>query len=312
LLVRVSSAYADAFRRITFEPTTEPPDKRQSLIQRFALGIDMPAEVFTGMGAANHWSAWQITREAWSAHAEPVAMALCGELTRSLLRPTLKAAGVQDWAEYSVWYDASRVVQHPDRGKDALEAYDRGAIDLAALREAKGFKDNDEMDEDERARWVGVTLGDAGMAMTGVPSPAAPSGFPGNGAEPADTAGGGDDPAAAPDGGPPATEDTNAAAAAIMAFQSERCRERAGARVRGRMANTADKGLAAGVANRSLCADLGRAYVEGLGFDAAALVAGDGDCALAVAMSHGMTPGRARSLVDQAERLAADRLYDSP
>lgn len=306
LLVRVGSDFVDSFRHLRFDQVTDPPDKRRDLIARFALGIDMPAEVFTGMGAANHWSAWQITREAWSAHAEPVAMALCGELTRSLLRPTLKAAGVADWADFTVWYDATRVVQHPDRGKDAMEAYDRGAIDAEALREAKGFDENDKMDDDEYARWVGVQVGDAAMAVDGTPTPAPePAAFP----APADTQPAGGDGNAAPDSGPPSTEDANAAAAAIMAFQVERCRERAGSRVRSRLG---DSPTARGIASRALCAHLGRAHVESLGFTAKQLVSGDGDCALSVSMSHGFSAGRARSLVEQAERIAADRLYAEP
>ena len=55
--------------------------------------------------------------------------------TSSYYRPALREAGAADWETHCIDYDAANIINHPDRGKDAIGKH--------ALREAKGFDDSD-------------------------------------------------------------------------------------------------------------------------------------------------------------------------
>jgi hypothetical protein len=154
------------------DPTQLYPETglRTECIDRIAIGLDMPPEELKGLSDANHWSAWQIDEQSWTAHLKPIAEQLCDDLTASFYRPTLKREGVADWQRYAIRYDAADIINHPDRSKDAKDLHDRGAIGDAALREASGFDDQDEPTEDERNRWLGVRLRDSSVALYGVPA----------------------------------------------------------------------------------------------------------------------------------------------
>lgn len=130
-----------------YDPSRAAVDanERMAVVKRIAIGLDMPPEVLLGVEDSNHWTAWQISEDTWSAHVEPVVIDLCGDLTSSLLRPTLEAEGIQDPpdARYVVWYDESRAVARPDRSKIALEVHAAQALSDEALREAAGFDEDD-------------------------------------------------------------------------------------------------------------------------------------------------------------------------
>jgi len=118
-------------------------------IRHIALGLDIPPEVLTGLSDTNHWNAWMIQDETWQSHLGPVAQGFCDDLTTSYFQPALREAGEKDWQRFVVAYDAAEVINHPDRGKDALEAFDRGAVGYSRLRESLGFADEDAPDDDE-------------------------------------------------------------------------------------------------------------------------------------------------------------------
>jgi hypothetical protein len=137
---------------------------REECIRRIATGLDMPPEALLGMSGANHWNAWIIDEQTWKVHLKPVAAAFCGNLTEAYLRPTARAAGIRDAERLVVMFDAASIVTNPDKSKDANEAYDRRAIGKAALREAKGFSEDDAPPEEDLAEMLlveGVSLTDA-------------------------------------------------------------------------------------------------------------------------------------------------------
>jgi hypothetical protein len=143
---------------------------REECIRRIAIGLDLPAEILTGMGDLTHWNAWQVDESTWKAHLQPMAQQLVSDLTQSYLRPYLSDMGVADWQTYCIDYDASAIINHPDRGAAADEAFDRGTISDDTYRKSKGFDDADAPSPEERNVYLGIKLRDPGLAVYGTPS----------------------------------------------------------------------------------------------------------------------------------------------
>lgn len=126
-----------------------------SLIDRLAIGMDMPPEVIKGTGEMNHWGSWQVEEAAIKAHTEPLLGIITASLTTGYLVPYLEAMGVADAALYSFEADTSALRLRPNRSKEALELYDRGALNRHTLLVENGFDPEiDLMDEKEYRQWL--------------------------------------------------------------------------------------------------------------------------------------------------------------
>jgi hypothetical protein len=128
---------------------------RTEAIRRLALGMDLPPEMLLGMGAGNHWSAWQADESAIKAHSEPLLKLITSSLTAGYLRSTLRDEGVaeEEIGQLSIRADTSEMRLRPNRSKEAMEMYDRGELSGKALLRETGFDSTDAMDDDERASW---------------------------------------------------------------------------------------------------------------------------------------------------------------
>ena len=143
---------------------------REECIRRIATGLDIPAEILTGMGELTHWNAWQVDESTWKAHLQPMAQQLVSDLTMAYLRPYLRDQNVPDWDTFVIDYDASAIINHPDRGAAADAAYDKGTLSDESYRKAKGFDEDDAPSEEEKDMWLGVKVRDASLAKYGIPS----------------------------------------------------------------------------------------------------------------------------------------------
>lgn len=154
------------------DPTQLYPETglRNEAIRRLAIGLDMPPEILLGTGDVNHWGVWGIDEHAWKAHLQPVAQQLVDDLTSAYFQPYLREAGLEDWQEYVVAYDATKVINHPDRSKDAKDLYDRRALSKGSLREAAGFDEDDAPTDEEWNEAVGIAVRDASLAVYGIPT----------------------------------------------------------------------------------------------------------------------------------------------
>jgi hypothetical protein len=174
LVVRGSTEAIDKGVKHTqiIDPTQLYPETglRAECIKRIAMGLDMPPEILLGVTDSNHWSAWVVQEETWKAHLQPIAQQLCDDLTSAYLRPALKQAGVGNWEEYCIDYDAAEIINHPDRTKDAKDLYEARAIGKFALRDAAGFDDDDAPTEEELNEMLGVAIRDASLAKYGIPT----------------------------------------------------------------------------------------------------------------------------------------------
>lgn len=149
--IKVPAEYVDKIKHIDFTLQLDEKilDKRDSAIKGLATMLNMPAEILLGLGDVNHWGAWQLEEGALKTHIAPEAELICQALTQGYLQPRLRASGVEDAANWVVWYDMSELTLRPDRSDDAIQLYDRLEINGAALRRETGFDEADKPDGDE-------------------------------------------------------------------------------------------------------------------------------------------------------------------
>jgi hypothetical protein len=137
--------------------------KLDKALARLGSGMDIPAEIITGMADANHWTAWQISTETFRHHIEPLVRIVDDALAEGYLREALLAReeGFDPAlvAKVTVWHDAGTLTENPNRGDDAIKAYDRGAIGFDSLRQALGFADGDKPEDDEFVRMIAWKAG---------------------------------------------------------------------------------------------------------------------------------------------------------
>lgn len=339
LVVRVDIDDIDkAMKHIQIlDPTQLYPETglRKECIERLAIGLDMPPEVLLGLGDTNHWSAWQVDEQTWKGHLQPVAQQLVDDLTSAFFRPSLRDMGVADWREYVIAYDATAIINHPDRSADAKDLYDRRAIGKAALRDASGFDDEDAMTSDELTESIGVAVRDGSLALFGIPSVKAGGlePFPGEvvtadqpGTQPVQPGGASDETSKTPPAGDgsgdngtapvPGTVIGSALSGKIVGAADlavHRARELAGSRVRNLAKRDKEMTkLIDGVPARMVCPTLGRERVAELRAPSEReLVAGAGDLIADSLRIWGVADEVAAPLVERIEQHAARTLFDA-
>lgn len=226
LPLRVKSELIEKFRYLKIfeaDEFRELIDARDKELTRLANMMNVPAEVMTGMGDVNHWTAWQLSEDAARIHVAPLAELICSGLTSGFMQPTLVAENMSltdaGGNRYVVWYDMSDLVAKPDHSQQAKDAYDRLEISGEQLRTSLSFDEADAPTPDQLKQQILLKALDvpalsaiAFQELTGieVPAPApvagAPNAEPGG---PGDGSGSEGPPPSepAPATGPPPTQD---------------------------------------------------------------------------------------------------------
>jgi hypothetical protein len=124
---------------------------RKEAVERLGVGMDMPPEVLSGIGDANHWQGYLVDGQGIKVHIEPLMGRICDALTRAYLAPALKLMDL-DPARYTYAFDVSPLAVRPQRLTDALNLYDKGILNAQAVREAGNFKESERQDDDESGR----------------------------------------------------------------------------------------------------------------------------------------------------------------
>lgn len=133
--------------------TTVTSDLEDKAIIRLATALDIPAEVLTGTGNASRWATWQTEETAIKVHVEPLIILICAALTEGYLEPLLEQAGL-DADKFAVWFDASQLIQRPNRSADAKDLYDKGLLSKEATRRENGFVEEDAPQGQEKCEAV--------------------------------------------------------------------------------------------------------------------------------------------------------------
>jgi hypothetical protein len=166
IVIQGPAAHLEGLRWIPIGNAQEKYEEqglRTELLGRIAIGLDFPKEQLLGMGDANHWTAWLVDEQTWSAHLQPMANLLVEDLTGVYLQPYLKEQDIEDWGDYAVGYDAAEVINHPDRNKDATQMFRDGELSGTTWREVAGFTDTDAPDEEEFRIYLARTFNDPQM-----------------------------------------------------------------------------------------------------------------------------------------------------
>jgi hypothetical protein len=161
---------------LTRDDATKLMDRLQGALLRMLQGLDIQPEQVTGLGQANHWSGWQVEASNIRHQVLPTCGIVAGCLTKAFLRPALKALNYppDQIRRVAVWYDATGLVESPDRAQDARDAWDRDAISNNALREALGFS---EADTPEPAEYLARLLSRGSLTNAAMPLVAMLSGI---------------------------------------------------------------------------------------------------------------------------------------
>jgi hypothetical protein len=214
-------------------PEWDVDAKRTAAVQEYARGVDLPVETVTGIGAANHWSAWAIDESVYKAHVEPPLTLVLDQFSARYLRAQLVAAGV-DPAEARrivIVPDAAGLVLHPNQETAAQDGYGTAVapnflVSASAWRRLRGIPEGDAPDDEEIAARVALAQ-ELRPVQSGRGSGAAPTSAPPVAAPPVPAA---DAPAAG--GLPPST--TAAGVAIAVEAAAERAADRAASKARDR------------------------------------------------------------------------------
>lgn len=155
ILVRGAAQYLKEIRYIDMNSDYDQwaADTRKETVTNIATGMDLPAQITLGAADVNHWSLFLIDEGTFKYHIEPQQIAMMRCYTQGFLIPFFKASFAADTVGRSLldewlprltfWYDPTDLLSHPDKSKNALDAFDRMEISGEALRSALGFKETD-------------------------------------------------------------------------------------------------------------------------------------------------------------------------
>ena len=172
--IKVPAEYVDKIKHLDFTLKIDEKisAKRDSAIKRLASQLNVPPEVLLGVSDLNHWNAWISDETSLKVDVAPDAELVCQAMTTGYLQPRLKASGVEDFAQWVVWYDMSELTLRPDRSADAIQLYDRMEINGKALRRETGFAESDKPNSEELKeqglRVIISTLPSGGPSALGV------------------------------------------------------------------------------------------------------------------------------------------------
>lgn len=152
--------YVDQIKPITFwsDLSENIGDMKDRAILRVARSAEIPSEVLTGIGDANHWTAWLISEEG-TRWIKGYLGLIADALTRGFLRPALISMGIADPEKYAFSFDTSPLAARPNRLNEALQLHDRSLISDVEVVKAGAFAEEqmptaDELLIQRLVKWV--------------------------------------------------------------------------------------------------------------------------------------------------------------
>jgi hypothetical protein len=284
------------------DPQTDYMERelRKEAIQRLGYGLDMPPEVFSGIGASNHWAGQQVLNDQWTSHGYAVASQFATDLSKIYLRPALREEGYADWERVVIMVDGSAVTLPSDRTQDADQAFDRGAISREGYRRLKNIPEDMASSEADIDEWRAIKLRDPMLLGTGDTAAPDPAMIP---------------PAPGPEGDSGRRTRVVASAGSELigaaSLAVTRCRELAGLRAKQREKNCPECiRMANGAPNAHVAAVLGEVQMARLKLDPLEAVRGGADSLRHFLVDAGMPAERVETLADLVEVFAARTLFD--
>lgn len=135
-----SAEFGDAIRHVLMERSDDAKgynERMRGYAEKFGRGIDLPAEVITGMGETNHWAAWKVDQNTWSYYLEPLVEVLRDAILQNFIAPIALLLGFT--GTIAIEIEATDVIVKPDRTDAAIRAYAAGALSGEGLLFYAGF-----------------------------------------------------------------------------------------------------------------------------------------------------------------------------
>lgn len=155
IFIRIPGEYVDKVKHLTWATPldAEAIHLRDEARGRFAVGMDLPAEVLTGLGSIQHWGQWFLSEEGVKYHIIPGMEAIVQGISIGFLHPGLEVLGASD-PELMVWFDTSELTTRPDLSAQVTTLYDRLEVGPRALRREVGLNESDKPTQDELQEMV--------------------------------------------------------------------------------------------------------------------------------------------------------------
>lgn len=123
----------------------------RDLVQKLAIGINVPVEIQIGGREMNHWGVWFAGEEFIVKSIMPLMGRIVDAITTAFLQPALKALG-KDPQRFTYWYDTAPLASSANKLIDTLNLYKEGIVSAATVRAAAAYNEADapSLDEDTK------------------------------------------------------------------------------------------------------------------------------------------------------------------
>lgn len=151
--------HLDKLQPINFwsDLSAEITPMKDKAIQRLASSAEIPGEVLTGIGDANHWTAWLISDEGIRWIRGYLGL-IADALTRGFLRRALESMGIANPERYAFAFDTSTLAAKPNRLDEALQLHERFLIKDEEVVKAGAFDPDQMPTTQERAAQILLKL----------------------------------------------------------------------------------------------------------------------------------------------------------
>jgi hypothetical protein len=147
LIMFGAAEYADGLKHLMTERVDDAKafaSRMQALRERYGAGVDLPAEVVTGLGQTNHWAAWKVDQNTWQYYLQPLVSIMSDALLENFVIPVaLGLSKTINTANIKIELDATDVIVKPDKTDAAIRLYSLGALSAEAAVKACGFTAED-------------------------------------------------------------------------------------------------------------------------------------------------------------------------
>lgn len=118
------------------------PDLMEKVLRQVATGLNLPAEILTGMGDINHWGQWLIDDSTRLNHVDPDVLLMLEGFSTAFLQPALEGR-VPNPTEFVIWRDYSDLTSRTLTIDEAIALRTLGTISDEALRRIADLSDED-------------------------------------------------------------------------------------------------------------------------------------------------------------------------
>lgn len=148
MVVRGRAEYLKEIRLIDFARDMDATfaAMREELLRMIASGLDIPAEILTGLADLNHWSLWGVEESAAKMHIDPDVLLILDSITRGYLWPALNMG--EEGRRFVIWRDFADLTSRPINLEQAQQMLDRNVVNADYVRRIANAGEDDAPDDE--------------------------------------------------------------------------------------------------------------------------------------------------------------------